>query len=371
MIPRLFFPLALLLVATVPAVAETGTPGNSEFPSLISAVRVRPPLDFCGEPVPLDEFEVRERLEKELLLTLWDRAQVILYLKRMSRYFPYVEKVLERNGLPADLKYVAVAESALLPHIGSSAGAVGYWQFIPSTGRRYGLRIDREVDERRNLFASTRAAVSYFSKLYADFRSWTLAAAAYNMGEAGLGRRIDEQGTRNYYHLYLPLETQRYLFRILAAKLILENPGRFGFHLEREDMWPPMRFDRVELALSETTPLRLVADAAGTYFKRIKDLNPEIRGSELPEGLHTLLIPEGTAASFQARFASLLQKFRGDRAAASASARGGQRVHVVRRGEFLSGIAERYRVPLSSLLRWNGLNTRSTIHPGQRLVIRD
>jgi hypothetical protein len=358
----------LALSAAVPAAAESSAGDQSQFPPLISAVRVRPPLTFCGEPVPLDEPEVRERLEKELLLTLWDRAQVILYLKRMGRYFPYIEKALERNGLPDDLKYVAVAESALLPHIGSSAGAVGYWQFIPSTGRRYGLQIDREKDERRNLFTATRAATAYFAKLYSDFRSWTLAAAAYNMGEAGLSRRIKEQGTRNYFHLYLPLETQRYIFRILAAKLILENPARFGFHMTPEDYWEPMRFDRVEVSLNEETPLRLIADAAGTYFKRIKDLNPEIRGSDLPKGNHSVLIPEGTAGRFQSRIKPLLQEYRAGRSPSGSS---GQRVHVVRPGEYLSAIARRYSVPLSSLLRWNGLNTRSTIHPGQRLVIRD
>jgi hypothetical protein len=365
---RLVLTLVLALSAGVPAAAESSSPEQSQFPSLISAVRVRPPLEFCGEAVPLDESEVRERLEKELLLNLWDRAQVILYLKRMGRYFPHIEKVLERNGLPEDLKYVAVAESALLPHIGSSAGAVGYWQFIPSTGRRYGLQIDREKDERRNLFSATRAATAYFAKLYSDFGSWTLAAAAYNMGEAGLSRRIRAQGTRNYYHLYLPLETQRYIFRILAVKLILENPARFGFHLDAEDYWAPMRFDRVEVSLGEETPLKLIADAAGTYFKKIKDLNPEIRGSDLPRGNHSLLIPEGTAAGFQARIKPILQQYRAEQARPQSR---GQRVHVVRPGEYLSAIAERYRVPLSSLMRWNGLNSRSTIHPGQRLVIRD
>lgn len=364
---RLVLIFCLALSSAGPLVAETSASETSQFPSLISAVRVRPPLEFCGETVPLDESEVRERLEKELLLNLWDRAQVILYLKRMGRYFPYIEKVLERNGLPDDLKYVAVAESALLPHIGSSAGAVGYWQFIPSTGRQYGLQIDREKDERRNLFSATRAATAFFAKLYSDFGSWTLAAAAYNMGEAGLSRRIKAQGTRSYYHLYLPLETQRYIFRILAVKLILENPARFGFHLEAEDYWDPMRFDRVEVSLSEATPLKLIADAAGTHFKKIKDLNPEIRGSNLARGNHSVLIPEGTASRFQSRIKPLLQEHRADRSSGAS----GRRVHVVRPGEYLSGIAERYRVPLSSLLRWNGLNSRSTIHPGQRLVIRD
>lgn len=364
-----FFSVVLsTLVLAFPAIAQPSAAETAEFPALISATRLREPMDFCGEPVPLDEFEVRERMEREILLTLGNRAQVILYLKRASRYFPYIEDALRRAGLPDDLKYIAVAESAMLPHIGSSAGAVGYWQFIPETGRRYGLRIDREADDRRNIFASTRAATAYLGKLYADFNSWTLAAAAYNMGEAGLARRIREQGTRNYYHLYLPLETQRYIFRILAAKQILRDPARYGFQMTSEDTWTPLRFDRVEVVLSETTPLRLIADASGTHFKRIKDLNPEIRGSNLSAGKHTLLIPDGAASRFQARFEPALREYR---ETASASSPTGQRIHVVRPGEYLSGIAERYRVPLSSLLRWNGLTTRSTIHPGQRLVIRD
>jgi hypothetical protein len=129
-----------------------------------------------------------------------------------------------------------------------------------------------------------------------------------------------------------------------------------------------MRFDRVEVSLGEETPLKLIADAAGTYFKKIKDLNPEIRGSDLPRGNHSLLIPEGTAAGFQARIKPILQQYRAEQARPQSR---GQRVHVVRPGEYLSAIAERYRVPLSSLMRWNGLNSRSTIHPGQRLVIRD
>ena len=149
----------------------------AEFPSLVSGLRFDQPMDFCGEKVPLDDPEIRERLEKEMLLTLWDRAQVILEIKRSGRYFPVIEKLLKKNGLPEDLKYIAVVESALRPHAGSVKGAVGFWQFLKSTGRKYGLTINRRIDERRSIFTSTKAAIRFFKKLYADTGSWTLAAA--------------------------------------------------------------------------------------------------------------------------------------------------------------------------------------------------
>lgn len=338
-------------------------PETARFPSLISILRIDPPMDFCGEPAPLDNPEVRERLEKQILLTLWDRAQVILWIKRSGRYMPYIEKMLQQHGLPDDLKYVAIVESALRPHIGSSKGAMGFWQFIQSTGRRYGLRIDRYIDERRNIFKSTEAAISYLKKLHGDFGSWALAAAAYNMGERGLQNAIDEQKTSDYYHLYLPLETQQYIFKILATKMILTDLPRYGFHLNRSDLYSPMEFDRVEIEIPGSAPVQLLAEASGTYFKTIKDLNPEIRGSYLTKGAHSVLIPRGAAETFAGRFKelykeSLVQKEDAEKI-----------IHVVKKGDFLSGIAEKYRVPLSHLLRWNNLRMDSQIHPGNRLVI--
>jgi hypothetical protein len=155
------------------------------FPSMMSALSITTPLEFCGEPVPLEIQEVRERIEKELLLSLWHRPQVILWLKRSRRYMPHIEEVLRSQGMPDDLKYVAIAESALRPHARSRKGAVGFWQFMTYTGQQYDLIIDRRIDERRNIFASTRAAIRYLSDLYDTFGSWALAAAAYNMGKRG------------------------------------------------------------------------------------------------------------------------------------------------------------------------------------------
>jgi membrane-bound lytic murein transglycosylase D len=350
----------------IPAVLLFGGPGHgasvesTQLPSLVTSLRLEKPLSFCGEPVPAEEQEVKERYEKELLLALGNRAQVILWLKRSSRYLPYIERSLREQQMPDDLKYVAFAESALLPHAGSSKGAVGYWQFIPATGRKYGLTINARIDERRNVFSSTQAALRYFRELHDMFGSWTLAAAAYNMGENRLMAEIMEQGTNNYYHLHLPLETQRFIFTILAVKVILSDPGKYGFHLEDQDYYPPPAFDKVRLNFTEETPIRIVAQAAETHFKAIKDLNPQVRGHYLPAGDHLLLIPESAAAGFSARYKEALSKY-------LATLKGS--VYIVKQGDSLSMIAERFGVPLLSLVLWNGLDVTRPIHPGDRLVV--
>ena len=309
----------------------------------------------------MEDPDVRERMEKELLISLWDRDQAILWLKRSTRYFPAIEAMLSQAGLPDDLKYVALAESALRPHVGSPKGAIGFWQFLPETGRRYGMTINDRIDQRRNLDASTQAAVDYFSELFDKFGSWSLAVAAFNMGEEGLQAEILAQGVGDYYRLYLPLETQRYLFRILSAKLILENPERYGFHLQEEDYYPPIKFKTVELTCYEETSLTVVAQAAQTHFKRIKDLNPELRGHYLAAGTYTLAVPEKTPPGFQKRFDKLHQEW---------SQKRHEQIYIVQPGDNLSTIAESFRVPLAAILIWNRIDINSPIHPGDRLIIQ-
>jgi len=333
---------------------------GARLPSLISSLRISSPLTLCGERVPLEIQEVRERLEKELLLTLWDRPQVILWLKRSSRHLPHIEKMLEEADMPDDLKYVAIAESALRPHVCSREGAIGFWQFIPYTGLQYGLRIDEHSDERRNLFASTRAAIRYLKDLHTAMGSWTLAAAAFNMGQEGLKAEILEQGTDDYYQLYLSIETQRFIFRIISAKLILSDPERYGFHLTEADYYPPLEFDRIDLECPQDVPIRIIAQAAGTYFKVIKDLNPEIRGHYLMEGSHAILIPKGSAGDFHGRFQGLLEHW---------LAAKGERIYIVKEGDNLSLIADRFNVPVAALLIWNRLDLNAHIYPGDRLII--
>jgi membrane-bound lytic murein transglycosylase D len=332
----------------------------THFPSLISCLELSAPLSLCGERVPIEIQEIRERLEKELLLALWDRPQVILWLKRSSRYLPYIEKMLKEGNAPNDLKYLAIAESALRPHVCSRDGAIGFWQFMEDTGRRYGLIIDEHIDERRNLFASTRAAIQFLKDLHEKLGSWTLAAAAYNMGEQGIEAEILEQGTDNYYHLYLPIETQRFIFRILSVKLIFSNPERYGFQLSEGDYYPPLEFDPIHLNGFQDTPIRIIAQAAKTHFKVIKDLNPEIRGHHLVKGSHTILIPKGSAKDFHPRFHDLFQQW-------LASEK--ERVYIVKKGENLSLIADRFDVPLAALIIWNNLDLKAHIYPGDRLII--
>jgi membrane-bound lytic murein transglycosylase D len=352
----------LLLVAVILSfsTAYADPLESSSFPSLLTSIKLGTVPDFCGEQVPIGEQEVRERLEKELLLALWNRPQVILWLKRSKRYLPYIEELLRNEGMPEDLKYVALAESALRPHAHSRSGAVGFWQFVSYTGEKYGLVINSRIDERRNIFASTRAAIKYFKDLHEIFGSWTLAAAAYNMGEEGLMAEVLEQGNNDYYNLQLPLETERYILRIIAIKLILTDPAKYGFYLLDEDYYPPLHFDQVDIKCADETPIRIVAKAAKTTFKAIKELNPEIRGHYLPEGSYTILIPEGGSGDFQDRYRSLIRQW---------SSNQQEQIYFVKEGDNLSAIAERFDVPLASLIIWNRLNPRTTIHPGDRLIV--
>ena len=354
--------LVLLLLCFLPF-ATTGhaeTMAPSAFPSLFAAARINGPLKFCGEEVQLDKNNARERMEKQMLLTLWDRPQVVLWLKRSRRYFPLIEEKLKANQVPEDLKYITLVESALRPHVGSHRGAVGFWQFTPSTGKKYGLQIDSEKDERRNIYKSTDAAIAYLKELYETFGSWTLAAAAYNMGEHGLQAEMMVQKSENFYDLYLPLETQRYVFRIISAKCIMAQPQTYGFHFSRKDLYPPPEYETVEMECFDETPIALVARAARTRFKDIKDLNPELRGHYLYAGRHLINLPEGSAEGFQSRLATLVKQWEKKQK---------DRVYVVKKGDNLSSIAERFNIPLPVLLIWNNLDFADPIHPGDRLVI--
>jgi membrane-bound lytic murein transglycosylase D len=351
----------ILIVVVFSATSGWGASLEStEFPSLVSTLRAIGPVDFCGEVVPLETQEIRERLEKELLLSLWNRSQVILWLKRSSRYLPYIEKMLKQSEMPDDLKYVAIVESALRPRAQSRKGAVGFWQFVKGTGRKYGLVINEGIDERLNLFASTQAALRYLQDLYAILGSWTLAVAAYNMGEEGLIAETIEQETKDYYQLYLPYETQRYVSRILSAKLIFANREKFGFRLKEEDYYPPVEFEKVKIHCLQDVPVRIVGQAARTNFKVIKDLNPQIRGYYLLSGSHMILVPKGASAGFRPRYRQLLNKFLAAKE---------KRIYVVKKGDNLTSIAGKFDVPLTALIIWNRIDLKQPIQPGDRLFI--
>jgi membrane-bound lytic murein transglycosylase D len=335
-----------------------GSPANAD--DLISALRVQLPVTLCAETVPMDTQEVVERFEKEMLLSMGNRPQLILWLKRSTRYFPYIEQRLKQNGLPDDLKYLAVAESALRIHAGSIKGAMGMWQLMPQTAQKYGLLVNQDIDERRNPFLSTPAALAYLVDLYNQFGSWSLSLAAYNMGEDSLEAEILEQGQNDYYRLYLPLETQRFVFRILAIKLIFQAPHDYGVNLPADDFYDPANFSMVQIRALNDLPLRLIAKAAQTDFKTIKDLNPEIRGYYMRAGARLVNVPQDGETGFQTRLAALIETDARQRS---------QRLYVVKQGDSLSGIAKKFDVPVTALLIWNHIGINHVLQPGQRLVV--
>jgi membrane-bound lytic murein transglycosylase D len=353
------FAATALLIAPL-SVSCTNEPSNQSHPSLVDAVRLDGSPEFCSEPVPLDEPEIKERMEKEMLLMLWDRPQVVLWLKRAGRYFPVVEKLLAENRVPADLKYVAVVESALRSHAASTKAATGFWQFRESVGIKYGLKITDTIDERREIHASTRAATAYFQELHDLFGSWTLAAAAYNMGEEGLRSEILLQKTSDFYRLQLPEETQRFVVRIVAAKTIMSDPAKYGFHLGPEDLYRPVEAKKVRFVIDGQTPVSLVAEAAGTYFKRMKDLNPQLKGHYLSKGEYDIFAPLETGDDFSRRLAELYDQWTKET---------NESYYIVKQGDNLYSIAQRFDVPLPALLIWNEFTPRTVIYPGDRIVV--
>jgi hypothetical protein len=237
-------------------------------------------IDFCGEAVPLDRWEVREKLDRELLVNTYLHGSQLYILKLAGRYFPIIEERLKANGVPPDLKYVCVAESALQQNAWSSVGAASFWQFMKDTGPRYGLEINDEVDERFNVVKATDAACQYFKEAYSKFGSWTAAAASYNCGMAGFAKQAEFQQSNNYYDLIFPEETNRYVFRIVALKHLLSNAKKYGMMIEEGDEYKPLKA-RTVMVDKSITNLTEFAVANGTSYKMLKIYNPWLRDRKL------------------------------------------------------------------------------------------
>ena len=231
-------------------------------------------LFFCNEKVPIKNQDILERFDREIIVNTYFHSKAILILKRSNKYFSIIEKYLKEYQIPEDFKYLAIAESALENAI-SPAGAKGFWQFMSKTGKAYGLEINDLIDERYNLEKSTEAACKYLKKLYKQFGSWTLAAAAYNMGPNALSKQMKKQQVNNYYDLKLNNETSRYVFRIIAYKLIDKNPKLYGFNLKQEDLYPPLKTYNIEIN-KEISDLAKYAINIEQNYKIIKYLNPWI-----------------------------------------------------------------------------------------------
>lgn len=246
----------------------------------VSSVKLPNKLTLFGEIIPLVREDIKERAEREFYLLLQQPGQIMLYLKRSGKYFPTYEKHIKEMNMPADIKYLSVAESALYMST-SSAGASGLWQFIPSTGKRYGLTINKNIDERRNVEKSTIASFKYLTKLNKQFGSWISAAAAYNMGENGLDNNVLFQKSNDYFDLYLNSETSRYIFRIALIKEIMENKEKYGFALSKDDYWKEDKFQIVKESRSIVN-LAEWAESNNTNYQSVKLLNPWILGRNLP-----------------------------------------------------------------------------------------
>ena len=245
----------------------------------IYAIPLPDNLFLVDEPVPLKQQDIKERIDRELLVNTYWQSNALLLLKRKAKYFPVIEPILQRNNIPDDFKYLAVAESGL-QNVSSPAGAKGFWQIMKKTGKEYGLEINKEVDERYHLEKATEVACKYLQNAKNKFGSWTLAAASYNAGMNKISSALDKQKVNSYYDLYLNDETSRYIPRIIALKHILEHPKDFGFVFSDEDLYKPYEYYEVEVD-STITDLANFAQKMHTTYKKIKLLNPWLRSDKL------------------------------------------------------------------------------------------
>ena len=297
---------SLLTVLTALLLWQTPVCGQSTVtravPPSVRLFDLPKALTLCGERVPLERQDVWESLDQALISSVYAQAKVILWIKRAYRYFPYIEKKLKEKNLPDDLKYIVVIESDIKTYAASGRKAVGPWQFVSDTGKKYGLRIDKWIDERLHFERATDAAIAYMANLYEMFGKWDLAIAAYNCGENGMRRRIKAQEVDYFYDADLFLETEYYIFRLLAAKIILSNPEAYGYGIPEQRRYPPLQYDQVVLDLPKEVPILTIARAANATYKTIKEMNPEFLQDSLPAGVFKLRIPNGSSQKFKAAF---------------------------------------------------------------------
>lgn len=274
--------IALFINATVdssskyfPFIKSTAKEENIALPvQIINAVKLPATVSFAGEEVPLDDPEVRERLDRELTVNAYWQSSTIILLKRANRWLPTIERILKEEGVPDDFKYLCMAESAL-DNVVSPSGAAGFWQFMKATATQYGLVVNNEVDERYNLEKATRAACKYLINAKQTTGSWTAAAAGYNMGNTGINKQQSLQGETAYYHLLLNTETSRYVQRIVALKIIYQNQKDYGYYLTKEDLYPELKYTTQQVSSAQNWVD--YAKQNNTTYKMLRIYNPWIR----------------------------------------------------------------------------------------------
>nr|WP_320117145.1 lytic transglycosylase domain-containing protein [uncultured Marinifilum sp.] len=276
----IYFTAQLFNYSTV-ADHEKG-PANSEYMSRYNVYALKTPenITFGGETIPLQRWDVKESLDRELLVNTYWQSQTLLFLKRSNRFFPIIEPILKENNIPDDFKYLALIESGLIPTIKSPAGAVGIWQFMSGTAKDYKLEVSSEVDERYNIEKATDAACKYLNQSYKKYGSWTLVAASYNAGRRFIDKQLKLQDAGNYYDLLLGEETGRYVYRILAIKMIMENAAQYGFKYRESDLYERIPTRKIKIK----TPVKdfaVFAKENGVNYKILKYFNPWLRKAYL------------------------------------------------------------------------------------------
>ena len=274
--------LALMLLISVNGVSSIAenTEGE-EFPQGYKIVSPEIPnyLEFAGEKIPTENFEVFERMEREFLSNTYWHSATILAIKRANRWFPVIEPILKKNNIPDDFKYLSIAESNL-ENVVSPAGATGFWQFMEPAGKKYGLEINSQIDERYDVWKSTEAACKYLKDSYDMFGSWTLSAASYNMGQDGIALQMERQKAKNYFNLVLNSETSRFVARIVSLKYILQNPEMYGYDIKAEEKYKPLEYTEVRLD-SSVTDFADYAKSLGINYFILKMYNPWLRDNYL------------------------------------------------------------------------------------------
>ncbi|OYU94296.1 MAG: murein transglycosylase [Bacteroidetes bacterium B1(2017)] len=331
-------------------------------------------ISFAGTKIPLTDYDVAERYDKEILTNVYWQSQTLLMLKRANRYLPLIEKILKEQQIPSDFKYLALAESGL-QNVVSPAGAAGFWQFLDKTGKRYGLEVSEELDERYHLEKATYAACLYFKEAYGQLKDWSLVAASYNMGIEGVKKQIRAQNINTYYDLYLNVETARYLFRIIAIKDICENPAKFGFNVAYSDLYQAVPVVRVKVDLSISS-LAAWSQQNACNYKLLKLLNPWIRKPfiNVPLGkTYYIALPKDKILA-----SSLAARVKNDTLTLDDTKQDNllkedlitQFDHTVLRGETPKSIADKYGVTEEDVLTWNELNAGQSLKPGTKVKIK-
>ena len=282
-------------------VQKQSTDNENDFPQGYRIVSPHIPkkLSFAGESVPLSDFDIYERIDREFIVNTYWHSNTILMIKRANRWFPVIEPILKKYNIPDDFKYIALVESGL-ENVTSPKGAKGFWQFTTGTGRKYGLEINDEIDERYNIEKSTEAACRFFLDTDSLFHSWTMAAAAFNFGVNGLTQQVEKQKSDDYYNLVLGQETERYIPRAIAIKEILKDPSRYGFEIKKDQLYKPLTYYTVSVDSSISN----LADFAIRYninYKILKLYNPWLRDNYIDnsEGkTYVIKIPNGRLDEF-------------------------------------------------------------------------